>query len=85
LSRRPQAVSLIDLRYISSTFFRAQGVLRKNFRLERMLGFSVKQRIGIRAPMVKKPYVSTRWFRMDANVIPCRGSLLFESIMDTHA
>ncbi len=33
--------------------------------------------------MVKNPYVSTRWFSMDANVIPCRGSLLFESIMDT--
>lgn len=73
----------IESRYIFSTFSRAQGVLRKNFRLERMLGFSLKQRIGIRAPMVGNPTVSTRWFRMDANVIPCRGSALFESFMDS--
>ena len=41
-------MSLSMYRYSPSTFSRAQGVLRRNFRLEATLGSWVKQRTGMR-------------------------------------
>lgn len=41
--------------YKSSTFFLAQGVLRKNFKEELMLGLLVKQLIFIIAPSCSHP------------------------------
>lgn len=47
-------------RYSSSTFFLAQGVLRRKFKLERMLGLWLKQFMGIKLPISAQPYRSTR-------------------------
>lgn len=41
--------------YKSSTFLRAQGVLRKNFKLEDTLGSEVKQFIGMILPISRQP------------------------------
>src|SRR5215207_10500141 len=63
----------MDFRYSSSTFFLAQGVRRKNVRLDLMLGLSVKHLMGMRLPSSAQPYCSTSWFRIASSVIPCRG------------
>jgi len=42
-------------RYRLSTFFLAQGVLRRNFKLEETLGSSVKQRMEILRPISSQP------------------------------
>jgi hypothetical protein len=47
-----------DLKYNSSTFALAQGVLRKNFKLDLTLGSCVKQRIGTASPMASHPMLS---------------------------
>jgi hypothetical protein len=45
----------IDLGYNSSTLFRAQGVRRRNFKLDLMLGSLKKQRIGMRFAISAQP------------------------------
>src|SRR5215207_1705088 len=62
----------MDFRYSSSTFFLAQGVRRKNVRLDLMLGLSVKHLMGMRLPSSSQPYCATSWFRRVSSVIPCR-------------
>lgn len=43
------------LRYIVSTLARAQGVFRKNFKLDLIEGLSVKQRMLITEPIYSHP------------------------------
>jgi hypothetical protein len=43
-------IFIADFKYRSSTFFLAQGVLLKNFKLDLMLGLSVKHLIVICFP-----------------------------------
>jgi hypothetical protein len=45
-------------KYNCSTFLRAHGVLRKNFKLDFMLGSCVKQRTGTAAPIASQPMLS---------------------------
>lgn len=66
--------SIHPSRYKSSTFLRAQGVLRRNFRLDEMLGSLVKQCIVILFPSSSHPYCSTRCSRIICSVFPYRGS-----------
>lgn len=61
------------LRYMSSTFFLAHGVLLKNFKLDLMLGSSMKHLIVIRLPNSSQPYCATRWLRIISSVTPCKG------------
>lgn len=63
-------------RYSCSTFCLAQGVRRKNLRLELMLGSWVKQRMSIRQPRPSQPYLSCSDSSIILRVIPCNGSLL---------
>jgi hypothetical protein len=51
-----QDLLFVDARYKSSTFFLAQGVLLKNFKLDLTLGSSVKHLIVIRLPNSSHPY-----------------------------
>ena len=44
-----------SFKYNASTFLRAHGVLRKNFKLDLTLGSCVKQRIGTAAPIASQP------------------------------
>lgn len=67
-----QAVFFMALRYSSSTFFLAQGVLLKNFKLDLMLGSFVKHLIVIRLPNSSQPYCSTRRVRIISSVTPCK-------------
>lgn len=64
-----------ESRYIASTSARAQGVVRRNLRLELMLGSCRKHRIGTRKPISSHPYLATRCSSMVLRVIPCRGLL----------
>ena len=57
-----------------STFLRAQGVFRKNVRLDFTLGSWRKQRIGMQRPISAHPCRSTSWLMMASSVIPCNGS-----------
>ena len=66
--------------YKSSTFFLAHGVLRKNLRLELMLGFEMKQLIRIKLPRSSHPNCSTKKSKMLSNVLPCSGSLWLPGI-----
>lgn len=59
--------------YKSSTFFRAQGVLRRNVRLEFIDGSLLKHRMRMRSPSSLQPYCSTRLVRIFSRVIPCSG------------
>ncbi len=61
-------------RYKRSTLLLAQGVLRRNFRLDLIEGSFLKQRISIRRANSAQPYLSTSWFRSCSSVIPCNGS-----------
>lgn len=63
------------LMYKSSTFFRAHGVFRKNFKLEEMLGLLLKQLIGICIASFFHPKCLTRCVTMASRVMPCNGSL----------
>ena len=63
-----------DFKYKSSTFFLAHGVCRKNFKLDLMLGFSIKHLMRMRLPNSAQPYCSTRRLRTISSVIPYRGS-----------
>lgn len=65
----------MTLRYNSSTFFLAQGVLLKNFKLDLMLGSSVKHLTAIRFPNSSQPYCSTRRVRIISSVMSCKGLL----------
>lgn len=60
--------------YKSSTFLRAQGVLRKNLRLLFMLGLLLKQLMGMSLPSSSQPYISTRCVTIIWSVLPWRGS-----------
>jgi hypothetical protein len=60
--------------YKSSTFFLAQGVLRKKVRLDLMPGLLLKQLMGILRPKSSQPKNPTSSSRMAANVLPCNGS-----------
>jgi len=61
------------LRYKASTLLRAQGVFLKNTKLDLMLGFCVKQFIGIARPNSSQPNNSTSWINISSNVTPCSG------------
>jgi hypothetical protein len=71
-------------KYNSSTFLRAHGVLRKNFRLDPMLGSCVKQRIGTAAPIAAQPMLSDSCVTIASSVTPSRAGrfagCLFESM-----
>lgn len=62
--------------YSSSTFFRAQGVLRKNFKEELMPGLLVKQLMRMIWPSSSQPKWCTSSVKMASSVFPCNGSLL---------
>ncbi len=61
------------LRYKSSTFFLAHDVLLKNFKLDLMLGLSIKHLIAIRLPNSSQPYCATKKLRIISSVTPCKG------------
>lgn len=69
------SVVLMDIKYSSSTFFLAHGVLLKNFKLDFMLGSLRKHWIGMRLPSSSQSYCSTRRVKIVSSVIPCKGSL----------
>ena len=69
------------LRYKSSTFFLAQGVFLRNFKLDLMLGSLVKQRISMCLPNSTQPYCSTNRSRIFSSVMPCKGLLVCCSAM----
>src|SRR5690349_8301712 len=68
--------------YSSSTFFLAQGVLRKKVRLDLMLGSLIKQLMRMRRPSSSHPKWATRWLRMASSVLPCSGS--FDTIANIY-
>ena len=57
-------------KYNSSTFALAQGALRKNFKLDLMLGSCVKQRIGIASPIASHPILSESCVTIISSVTP---------------
>jgi hypothetical protein len=59
-------------KYNSSTFFRAHGVLRKNFKLDLMLGSCVKQRTSTTAAIASQPMRSDSWVTIISRVMPSR-------------
>ncbi len=59
-------------KYNSSTLFLAQGVLRKNFKLDLMLGSCVKQRTGTTAAIASQPMLSDSWVTIISRVMPSR-------------
>src|SRR5687768_12134597 len=61
--------------YNSSTFARAQGVRRRNVRLDLMLGSYWKHRIGTRRPRSSHPKCPTSSVSNRSRVMPCSGSL----------
>ncbi len=67
--------------YHPSTRSLAQGVLRRNVRLDFTLGSWRKQRIGTRRPISAQPYRSTNSLMMVSRVIPCKGSQGWERLM----
>ena len=73
-----------DFKNRSSTFFLAQGVWRKNFKLDLMLGFSLKHLIGMRFPSSVQPYCLTSWVSIISSVIPCKGLLGWEFAIIIH-
>lgn len=56
-----------------STFSLAQGVFRRNLRLDFMDGSKLKQRILISEPSFSQPYFATRNSRISSSVRPCSG------------
>lgn len=61
--------------YSASTSARAQGVLRKNFKLDFTLGSLLKQLILMSCPNLAQPYFATSAFTCISRVMPCSGSL----------
>lgn len=61
--------------YKSSTFFLAQGVLRKKVKLDLMLGLLIKQLMVMRLPRSSQPKCPTNSMSIDSKVLPCNGSL----------
>lgn len=59
-----------DLKYNSSTFALAQGVLRKNFKLDFTLGSCVKHRTGTASAMASQPMLSERLVTIISRVMP---------------
>lgn len=59
-----------DHKYNSSTFALAQGVRRKNFKLDLMLGSWVKQRIGTAAAIASHPMLSESCVTIISSVMP---------------
>jgi hypothetical protein len=69
------AVLMLNLaccKYNASTFLRAHGVLRKNFKLDLMLGSWVKQRTGTAAPIASQPMRSESWVTIISSVMPSK-------------
>ena len=64
----------ISQMYMSSTFCLAQGVFRKNFKLDFILGLSKKQLIRILYPNSSHPKVSYNSVTILSRVFPCNGS-----------
>ena len=60
--------------YISSTFWRADGVRRKKVRLDLMLGLSVKHLMSTTRAMASQPWRSTSEVKIISRVMPWRGS-----------
>src|SRR5688572_1720274 len=60
-------------RYRLSTFARAHGVLRRNFRLDATLGFSVKHRMRTCTPSSAQPKCATSSVTICSSVTPCSG------------
>lgn len=68
-------------KYSSSTLLRAHGVLRKNFKLDLMLGSCVKQRTGTAAAIASQPMLPDSRVTIISRVMPsrfgrCTGFLL---------
>ena len=61
--------------YSCSTFSRAQGVLRRNFKLEFIVGFNAKQLIRTFSSIYSQPYLATSSSKMALRVMPCKGLL----------
>jgi hypothetical protein len=57
-------------KYSCSTFVRAHGVLRKNLKLDLMLGSCVKQRTGTAAPIASHPIRSDSCVMIISSVMP---------------
>lgn len=68
-------------RYSASTSERAQGVLRKNFKLDFTLGSFLKQLILISWLNLTQPYLATNALTYISSVIPCSGSLERASVI----
>ena len=62
----------ICCKYNFSTESRAQGVRRRNVRLDLILGSCVKQRTGTARAIASQPIVLDRCVTMDSSVIPSR-------------
>jgi len=62
----------ICCKYNCSTFLRAHGVLRRNFRLDFKLGSCIKQRIGKTAAIASQPMLSDSCVTMASSVIPSK-------------
>src|SRR6476659_2094637 len=58
--------------YITSTFFLAQGVLRKKLKLDLILGSFKKQLIGIFSPIFSQPTYVTKSVKIFSSVKPCK-------------
>src|SRR5437868_13325539 len=64
--------------YHPSTRCRAQGVFRRNVRLDFTLGSWRKQRIGMRRPISAHPYRATSSLIIVSSVIPCNRSRVWD-------
>ena len=62
-----------DFKYNSSTFALAQGVLRKNFKLDLTLGSCVKQRMGMASAIASHPMLSESCVTIISSVTPSSG------------
>ena len=62
-------------RYKISTLLRAQGVVRRNFKLDLRRGLLVKQRILSNSPIFSQPTFFSSSVRICSSFTPCRGSL----------
>ena len=63
---------LFCCKYNASTFARAHGVRRKNFRLDDTLGSRLKQRIGTASAIAAQPMLVTSSFNIVSRVMPSR-------------
>jgi len=63
-------------RYKISTLLRAQGVVRRNFKLDLRRGLLMKQRILSNSPIFSQPIFFSSSVRICSSFTPCSGSLL---------